>query len=84
MEADAHLGPGTTESRQGRLDHLCQAMCRGAEKELVPLVQPTDAGKHAGRGCTTEYRHSTAGGALAFRRPAGTTYSRTLRALQHR
>eukprot|EP00959_Pyramimonas_sp_CCMP1952_P337939 7076962-Pyramimonas_sp.AAC.1 len=23
VEVDAHFGPGTTESRQGRLDHLC-------------------------------------------------------------
>eukprot|EP00959_Pyramimonas_sp_CCMP1952_P446158 9341149-Pyramimonas_sp.AAC.1 len=79
MGADARLGAGGAESRQGRLDHMCQAIYRGVEKRLVPLFQPADACKHAGRGGAVEYHHSAAGGALAFQRPAGTSYSRALR-----
>eukprot|EP00959_Pyramimonas_sp_CCMP1952_P250091 5228031-Pyramimonas_sp.AAC.1 len=72
MRQDAQDGFGGPQAHQEMIDLLCKQLYNGVEKELVPLVKLDGPRRYSGRAGGIEYEYSTAGGALARYRPAGT------------
>eukprot|EP00959_Pyramimonas_sp_CCMP1952_P414860 8691992-Pyramimonas_sp.AAC.1 len=65
MRQDAHDGFGGPSNHQQRVDLICQQIFNGVERELLPLFQVEEPNRVVGRSSGLEYRHVTAGGALA-------------------